>query len=110
MKTNAIKLEERFSDFEISQMFNVDCEPDCRNRGKMRVRYIEAQYALNDTKVPLLVNRKRKVSKRVKHYNDTIKPGITTREPGKGRVADLIRYYQNPANEGVSPFTCEEME
>jgi hypothetical protein len=105
MNTNAIALEDRFSDFELSQMFNVDCEPNCRNRGKMRVRYVEAPYALNDTKVPLLVNRKRKVSKRVKYYDDTIKSGITTHEPGtKKRVADLIKWYDKNAKNEESPF------
>jgi hypothetical protein len=101
VNTNAISLDERFTAFELAQMFNVDCDPNCSKRNTLRVRYIEANYAFNDVRVPLLVNRKRKVSKRVKHYCDEIKSGITTHEPGtKGRVADLAKWYAaNAANE-----------
>lgn len=98
-----VKLEDRFSDFELFEMFNVECDPNA-DQQKTRVRYIEEPYVFNDVKVPLLVRRKRKVSKRVRHYNDTIRAGVTSQPPGKGRVADLAKYYQDPTNEGVSPF------
>ena len=106
---NAVQIAEqlanRFSDFELFAMFNVDCDTECKTRNTLRVRYIEAPYAFNDTKVPLLVNRKRKVSKRVKHYCDEIKSGVTTHGPGtKGRVADMVRFYAANAASEVSVF------
>jgi hypothetical protein len=104
MKTIA-ELQARFSDFELSQMFNVDCDPNCKVRHTLRVRYIEEPYAFNDIKVPLLVNKKRKVTKRVKHYCDSIKPGITTHEPGtKARVADLAKFYAENREAEISAF------
>ena len=105
MNTNAIALENRFSDFELFSMFNVDCDAECKTRNTLRVRYIEAPYVFNDCKVPLLVSRKRKPTKRVKHYCDEIKSGITRCEPGtKGRVADLAKWYSAHAESEESAF------
>lgn len=106
MKTNAIKLEERFTAFEMAEMFNVDCDPSCTNRKTLRVRYLDEPYAFNDCKVPLLVRRKRKVSKRVRPmFADDLKVGVSTFEPGtKGRVADLIKFYAANAAAEVSAF------
>lgn len=98
----------QFTDFELFQMFNVDCEPNCKNRSKVRVRYDESEFAMNDTKVPLWSNRKRhpkRGERNALQSDDNIKPGITNEPPGSGRVADLAKYYQDPSNEGVSPFT-----
>lgn len=86
-------MKNTFTDSELFSMFNVDCDP---NRS-----------VWNDVcKVPLWKVRVRKVkpSKRVVHTFDRIKPNITTEQPGKSRVADLICFYQNPLNVGVSPF------
>jgi hypothetical protein len=105
-KTMKIMHEERFTDVQMATMFNVDLAPTCKVRGKLRVRWIEAPYAFNDCKMPLLVVRKSKKStKRVRHFDDTIKSGVTIHEPGsKGRVADMVKFYAaNAANE-VSAF------
>lgn len=105
MDTTKINLDERFTTFELFDMFNVDCAPDCQDRSKFRVRYFEAPYAFNDTKVPLLIRRKRKVSKRVRPFNDGLKDGVSKHEPGtKGRHADLVAFYAAHAEDEVSPF------
>lgn len=94
----------KFSAFECARMFNVDCNPQGRVKSA-KVRYIEEPYALNDINVPLWTFKKRKVSKRVKHYCDSIKPGITEHEPGtKERVADLVRWYAEHAANEESAF------
>ena len=110
MNTNAIQLEDRFSDFELVQMFNVECAPHVGWERSSRKKYDDTSaYAFNDVKVPLLVTRKRKISKRVKHYNDAIKAGVTRHEPGtKGRVADLIAFYAVNAAGEVSAFDIED--
>ena len=109
MDTTKIKLEERFTTFELFDMFQIDCDPNCMDRKSLRVRYIEAPYALNDTKVPLLIRRKRKVTKRVKHYCDSIKAGVTEYEPGtKGRYADLVKFYRANTEAEISPFEGDD--
>lgn len=112
MNTNAIKLEERFSAFELAEMFNVDCDPNCKTRNTLRVRYIDEPYALNDCKVPLLVRRKRTASKRVRPmFADDLKAGVSEYEPGtKGRVADLIKFYAANAAAEISPFEGDDDE
>lgn len=106
MNNNKIKLTERFTMFELADMFNVDCDPNCQNRRKLRARYIEAPYALNDCNMPLLVRRKRKLSKRVRPmFDDNLKAGISEYEPGtKGRHADLVAWYAANAVNEESPF------
>ena len=106
MRSDKIKLTERFTMFELAEMFNVDCDPACKDRKTLRVRYIDEPYALNDTKVPLLVRRKRRLTKRVRPmFDDRIKPGVTEHEPGtKGRHADLIAFYAANAEAEISPF------
>lgn len=97
-----IRHEDRFTSVELGTMFNVDCDPNCKVRSGLRVRWNDDPYATNDCRVPLLVVRKaKKASKRVKHYCDSIKPGITEHEPGtKARVADLVKFYAaNAVNE-----------
>lgn len=103
MDTTKIALTERFTAFELAEMFNIDCNPECMDRKTVRVRYIDEPYAFNDTKVPLLIRRKRKVTKRVRPFNDSLKAGISEYEPGtKGRHADLVAWYA--ANPGGTPF------
>lgn len=104
MDTTKIALTERFTMFEIADMFQLDCDPTCMDRKTVRVRYFDAPYAFNDTKVPLLIRRKRKVSKRVRPmFDDNLKAGISEYEPGtKGRVADLIAFYHS--HPGETPF------
>lgn len=105
MDTTKIKLTERFTAFELADMFNIDCDPECMNRKSLRVRYIDEPYAFNDTKVPLLIRRKRKVSKRVRPFNDNLKAGVSEYEPGtKGRHADLVAFYATHAEAEESPF------
>lgn len=109
MRSEKIKLEERFTTFELAEMFNVDCDPNCADRKTLRVRYLDEPYAFNDTKVPLLVRRKRKATKRVKHYDDRIKAGVTEYEPGtKGRYADLVAFYAANADKEISPFEGDD--
>jgi hypothetical protein len=109
MKTmNAIQtadsLNNRFSDLELFRMFNVDCNPTCDGR-KVRTKTVDAPYVFNDIKVPLLVSRKRKASKRVRHYDDQIKAGVTNSEPGtKARVADLAKFYAANMESETSAF------
>jgi len=100
MNTNAIKLEDRFSDFELFQMFQVECNPDAEQK-ETRVGYVEAPYHFNDVKVPLLKNKKRKLSKRIVHFEDHVKSGITREPAGKSRVADLARFYQDNPRESA---------
>ena len=57
-----IQIDERFSEIELCRMFNVDCDPHAEPR-KVSTRYSEAPYALNDTKVPLLRFKRRKLSR-----------------------------------------------
>jgi hypothetical protein len=75
---------------ELFSMFNVDCAPT-------------GPFSMN---VPLLKVRVRKpkADKRVKHTCDKIKGGITTANPGKGRVDDLARFYDAHASQEVSAF------
>ena len=95
---------ERFSALECAKMFNVDCSPTHKPKGA-KVRWVDAPYAFNDCNLPLWTIRKRKVGKRVRPFADSIKPGITTFEPGtKGRVADLARFYDEHAKDEVSAF------
>jgi hypothetical protein len=109
MRNDKIKLEERFTAFELAEMFNVDCDPSCMDRKTVRVRHIDEPYAFNDTKVPLLVRRKRRITKRVKHYDDRIKPGVTEFGPGtKQRHADLVRFYAENAESEISPFEGDD--
>lgn len=98
--------EERFTEVELGTMFNVDCDPSCKVRHNLRVRWNDEPYAMNDTKVPLLVVRKaKKVSKRVRRYCDSVKPGVTTHKPGtKGRVADMVKWYAEHAANEESAF------
>lgn len=81
-----------FTDAELFSMFNVECatswtSPNCLNVPLLKVRV-----------------RKPKVSKRVKHTCDKIRDGITTANPGKGRVADLVRFYATHGVNEESPF------
>lgn len=101
MNTNAIKLEDRFSDFELACMFNVECNPDADQK-ETRVPFVEGVYEFNDCKVPLLKLKKRKLTKRTVHFEDHVKPGITREPAGKSRVADLARFYAE--NPGESAF------
>ena len=105
MDSSKIKLEERFTTFELFDMFQLDCNAECMDRKTLRVRYIDAPYALNDTKVPLLIHRKRKVSKRVRPFNNNLKAGVSEYEPGtKGRHADLVAFYAANREAEISPF------
>lgn len=104
MNTNAINLDERFSDFELFQMFSLDCDPKAESRTS-KVRYVEERYVFNDVKVPLWTNRKRRLPKRVKHFEDHIKPGITAEPAGsKGRLAALVAFYAENHESEVSAF------
>lgn len=95
---------ERFSALECAKMFNVECSPEGKPKG-VKVRYIEAPYAFNDVNCPLWTIRKRKQSKRVRMFEDSIKPGITEHEPGtKGRVDDLARFYDANTEAEISAF------
>lgn len=92
MNTKSVSIDSRFSDGELFGLFNVECanswtSPNCLS-------------------VPLLKVRSRKVkpSSRVRHTCDHIKPDITDENPGKSRVNDLVKFYNNPLNAGVSPF------
>ena len=105
MDTTKIKLEERFTTFELFDMFQIDCDPSCMTRKTLRVRYIDAPYAFNDTKVPMLIRRKRKVNKRFTKFNDDLKEGVSEYEPGtKGRHADLVAFYAANREAEISPF------
>lgn len=90
-------LDGRFSEFEMFQMFNIDCDPNIDAR-EVRVRYIEEPYSFNDIRCPLLVLHKRtkRVGRRKFHDTDAdqIKDGITNEPPGsKGRIEALRRHY-----------------
>jgi hypothetical protein len=84
--------EAMFTEAELFGMFNVECAT--------------AWTSPNSLSVPLLKVKVRKVkaSKRVKHTCDKIKAGITTANPGKGRVADLVKFYAAFGEAEVSPF------
>lgn len=110
MDTTKIKLTERFTMFEIAEMFNIDCDPQCMDRKSLRVRYIDEPYAFNDTKVPLLVRHKRKLTKRVRPmFADNLKAGISEYEPGtKGRYNDLVAFYAANREAEISPFEGDD--
>ena len=88
MNTQAIALADRFSDIELFQMFNVECEV---------VGHKPGAYALDSDKVnrPLWKIRKVKATKRTKkHVGDMIRDGITCHAPGsKDRVKDMAAFY-----------------
>lgn len=107
MNTDAIVLDERFTDFELAQMFNIELVTD--ESKASRVPYFEDEpYNFNDVRVPLLRNRKRKLSKRVVHFEDHVKSGVTREPAGKSRVADLARFYAE--NPGESAFDIPGVE
>lgn len=95
-----------FSALECAKMFNVDLAVTCPEIANVKMRHSDAPYATNDCQVPLWHIRKRvRKSKRVRPaYDDSIKAGITSEPPGKGRVADLVRWYAEHANKEESAF------
>ena len=93
MNTNELAIDKRFTDGELFGMFNVECA--------------NSWASPNCLKVPLLKVkvRKAKASKRLQKMPcDKIKDGVTTHQPGKDRVDDLVAYYNNPMNAGLSAF------
>ena len=83
-------LDGRFSEFEMFQMFNVECDA---NADPLTVKSGQS-----DLKIPLWVYRKRekKTSRvRLPAIGDTIKDGVTNEPPGsKGRVEALRRWHE----------------
>ena len=93
MNTNELAIDKRFSDAELFGMFNVECA--------------KSWASPNCLKVPLLKVkvRKAKASKRLQKMPcDKIKDGVTTHQPGKARVDDLIAFYNTFGDAELSPF------
>jgi hypothetical protein len=87
------------SDFECAQLFNVTFR-DKHNNGHVVDK-------------DLWSNRRRKLSRGEAHAiqaDDHIKDGVTTQEPGSGRVDDLVAFYAANAEHEVSPFDIPEDE
>lgn len=78
------------NDAQLFAMFNVDCAPT----------------SLLSLNVPLLKVRVRKpkADKRVKHTCDKVREGVTSANPGKGRVADLAAFYALHGEDEISAF------
>ena len=107
-----IKIEERFSDLQLFDMFNVECTPDKGWNQSSRRKYDDtSRYCFNDIKVPLWSTRKRSLTRGEKNAlqsNDNIRQGISQHTPGsKGRIEDLARFYAGvtaETEEGQSAF------
>lgn len=115
MDITKIALDERFTDFELAQMFNVDCNPTAGRKHAAKVRNIEEPYALNDIKIPLWKNRKRTLKRGERNalqQDDYCRREVSTNPPGsKDRIEDLRKYYSSvewdtPDGEVESAFDC----
>lgn len=102
MNSQAIAINDRFTDFELFQMFNIDCDPNIDAR-ETRVPYVEGEYEFNDVKCPMWRNIKRSLSrgeKKAVTNGDLIRDGVTDAPSGsKQRIADLAAYYQSQTEE-----------
>ena len=98
-----IKLEDRFTEKQLWQLFNVECDASTR---RTNIHSVDEPYCFNDVKVPLwhVRNKHSKVSKRVKHRDDRVKQGVTVHPPGKQRVEDLVRFYSERSQFEESAF------
>jgi len=98
--------EDRFTEFELFQMFNVDCDPNI-DPSEVRTPYVDGKYEFNDCHCPMWRNVKRELPRGEKNAvqdEDNIKPGISQHKPGSQRVADLAKFYAENANEEKSAF------
>ena len=84
--------ETMFTEAQLFSMFNVECATSWASPNSLNV-------PLWKVKV-----RKPKADKRIKHTCDKIKGGITTANPGKGRVEDLVAFYAANGDKEVSAF------
>ena len=98
-----IKLEDRFTEQQLWDMFNVECD---KKTERSNTYAIDEPFCFNDVKVPLwhVRSKRSKVSKRVKHRDDRVKQGITIHPPGKQRVEDLVRFYASHSDAEESAF------
>jgi hypothetical protein len=89
--------ETMFTEAELFGMFNVECADNWASPNSLSVPLLKVKV------------RKPKANKRVKHTCDKIKAGITTANPGKGRVADLARFYAASGGRGVSALGVQRV-
>ena len=93
MNTNELEIDKRFTDGELFGMFNVECAPSWTGPNCLRIPLLKVRV------------RKAKQSKRLQKMPcDKIKDGVTTHQPGKARVDDLVAFYAANAVNEVSPF------
>jgi hypothetical protein len=96
MDTSKIDIDARFTDGELFGMFNVECAPSWAGPNCLRLPLL---------KVKVKKVKKVKASKRMqKTPCDKIKDGVTTHQPGKARVDDLVAFYAANAAAEISPF------
>lgn len=95
MNTNAIAIEDRFTEMEMFRMFNVDIAPNIPLCEGERNRPIEELYCLNDIKVRLWTLRKRPSRGERKALQSEDYCVVSTNPPGSaGRIADLSAHYE----------------
>ena len=93
MNTNELAIDKRFTDGELFGMFNFECSPSWTGPNCLRIPLLKVRV------------RKAKQSKRLQKMPcDKIKDGVTTHQPGKARVDDLVAFYAANAVNEVSPF------
>jgi hypothetical protein len=91
-KMTNVTHEAMFTEAEMFSMFNVECATSWSSPNSLTKPLLKVKV------------RKPKANKRVKHTCDKIKAGITTANPGKGRVEDLVAFYAANAEGEVSAF------
>ena len=93
MNTNELAIDKRFTDGELFGMFNFECSPSWTGPNCLRIPLLKVRV------------RKAKQSKRLQKMPcDKIKDGVTTHQPGKARVDDLVAFYAANAEAEISPF------
>jgi hypothetical protein len=93
MNTNELAIDKRFTDGELFGMFNVECAPTWAGPNCLRMPLLKVKV------------RKVKASKRMQKMPcDKIKDGVTTHQPGKARVDDLVAFYNTFGDAEISPF------
>jgi len=113
MNTNAIAIEDRFSDMELARMWNVEICPDIPHSRWERRPPIEEKYCFNDIKVRLWRFKKRNPSRGERKALQSEDYCVVSQHPpgSAGRIADLAAHYEGvdwDTEEGdhESAFNC----
>ncbi len=109
MNTNAIAIDDRFTEMELFDLFNVEIAPDIDAKHGEKRRPIEERYYFDDVKVRLWKTTKRRLprgERKSLQTKDNLRRGISDHAPGsRGRLDDLQKYYSGLSAEAeISPF------